>query len=76
MASCGWLIGSVGCCVVLAGVIVGAFATGIEQRPASRAELGSCAAYAGLPAEEGETAGMAFISGGTFKWAPSAILRL
>ena len=50
MASRGWLIGSLGFGVGLAGVIVGAFAIGIEQRDASRAELGSCAAYAGLPA--------------------------
>ena len=67
MALRGWLIGSLGFGVVLAGAIVGAFATGIEQQHANRAEVGSCAAYAGLPAEEGETAGMAFISGGIFK---------
>src|SRR5262245_58749890 len=50
----------------LTGVMVAAFATGIEQRDASKAAVGSCAAYAGLPAEEGDTAGMAFIPGGTF----------
>src|SRR5262249_8430282 len=50
---------------VLASVMAGAFATGIEQ-PNTKAAVGSCAAYAGLPAEEGETAGMAFIPGGTF----------
>jgi formylglycine-generating enzyme len=31
------------------------------------AVLGSCASYAGLPAEAGATAGMVFIAGGTFK---------
>src|SRR3954453_19781488 len=61
------LISSLVCGVVLAGVIVGAFATGIERPHASKAAMGSCAAYAGLPAEEGETAGMAFIAGGTVK---------
>ena len=59
------LIGSVGFAAVLASVMAGAFATGIEQ-PNTKAAVGSCAAYAGLPAEEGETAGMAFIPGGTF----------
>jgi formylglycine-generating enzyme len=67
MASRGWLIGSLGFGAALAGVMVGAFATGIEQQRTTRAELGSCAAYAGLPAEEGETAGMAFIPGGNFR---------
>ena len=52
---------------VLATFIVGAFAIGIEQRSPAKAQPGSCAAYAGLPAEEGETAGMVFIPGGTFK---------
>lgn len=67
MASRGWLIGSLGFGTVLAGAIIGAFATGIQPRHATRAEVGSCDAYSGLPAEEGETAGMAFISGGTFR---------
>jgi sulfatase modifying factor 1 len=48
-------------------VMVGAFATGIEQQPAAKAAVGSCAAYVGLPPGEGETAGMRFISGGTYK---------
>ena len=51
---------------VLTGITLGAFATGIEQRDATKPAVGSCAAYAGLPAEEGETAGMAFIPSGTF----------
>ena len=67
MASRGWLIGALGFGTMLVGVIAGAFATGIEQRNATTAEVGSCAAYAGFPIDEGETAGMAFIPGGTFK---------
>jgi sulfatase modifying factor 1 len=66
MASRGWLIGFLGFGTVSASVMFGAFATGIEQRHTTRAEVGSCDAYSGLPAEEGETAGMAFIPGGTF----------
>jgi formylglycine-generating enzyme len=62
-----WLIGSVGLGGVLAGVMISAFATGIEQRHTPKAELGACTAYAGLPADQGETAGMAFISGGASK---------
>jgi sulfatase modifying factor 1 len=67
MASRRWLIGSLGFGVVLSGLIVGAFATGFEQQPASRAEVGRCSAYGGLPAEDGETTGMTFISGGIFR---------
>jgi formylglycine-generating enzyme required for sulfatase activity len=50
----------------LASLMLSAFATGIEQRHTVRADVGSCTAYGGLPNEDGETAGMAFISGGTF----------
>jgi formylglycine-generating enzyme required for sulfatase activity len=67
MGSRRWLISSLGLGAVLTGFIVGAFAIGIEQPPATTAEVGSCAAYTGLPAEQGETAGMAFIPGGAFK---------
>ncbi len=66
MATRGWLIGCLCAGTALASVMVGAFATGFEQQ-AARAELGSCAAYAGFPAEADETAGMAFIPAGTFK---------
>ena len=59
----GLLIGSLGFGTVLAGVMISAFATGNTTRP----EVGTCAAYAGLPAEKGDTAGMAFIPGGTFQ---------
>jgi formylglycine-generating enzyme required for sulfatase activity len=61
------LFGSLGLGTVLAGVAIGAFAIGVEQRHTTRVEVGSCAAYGGLPAEDGETAGMAFIPGGTFR---------
>lgn len=52
---------------VLAGAMLAAFATGAGQNLQSGAEIGSCAAYPGLPAEEGETAGMLFIPAGTFR---------
>jgi formylglycine-generating enzyme required for sulfatase activity len=51
----------------VAGLAIGALATGINQPNATPPSVGSCAAYAGLPAGEGETAGMAFIPGGTFR---------
>jgi formylglycine-generating enzyme required for sulfatase activity len=59
----GLLIGSLGLGTVLTGVMISAFATGNTTRP----EVGTCASYAGLPAEKGHTAGMAFIPGGTFQ---------
>jgi formylglycine-generating enzyme len=62
-----WLIGSVGFGALLAGVVVGAYATGIEQPRTIRTDLGSCTAYTGLPSDGDETAGMAFIPGGTFR---------
>jgi formylglycine-generating enzyme required for sulfatase activity len=49
---------------VLSGVAIAAFAAG--SQPAGKAELGSCAAYSGLPADEGDTAGMTFIRGGSY----------
>ena len=45
----------------------GAISMSTEPRSAPRAGVGSCAAYAGLPDEQGKTAGMAFIRGGTFR---------
>jgi len=60
------LIGSFGLGTVLACVAIGALATGIEQPSAARGQVGSCTAYSGLPAEQGETASMAFIVGGVF----------
>jgi formylglycine-generating enzyme len=52
---------------VMACAMIGAFAAGITPMVTAKAELGSCAAYSGLPADQGETAGMTFISGGAFK---------
>ena len=51
----------------LAVGLAGAPAATTEPRGAARAGIGSCGAYAGLPAEKGETAGMAFIPGGEFQ---------
>src|ERR1700730_9807892 len=51
---------------VLVGAMIGAFATGIVKKDEPKAELGSCAAYSGLPSEGGDTAGMTFVPGGTF----------
>ncbi len=53
--------------LALTGVMVGALATGIQQQSATTAEIGSCAAYAGIPTDSGETAGMAFVAGGAFR---------
>lgn len=63
----GMLFGSLGLGTLLAGVTLAAFATGVEQRQSAKSDVGTCAAYAGLPAGEGDTAGMAFIPGGTFR---------
>src|SRR3954451_8234009 len=67
MISRGILIGSLGLAMVLGGVMVGALATGAEQRDSPKAEIGSCASYSGLPTGEGDTAGTGFIPGETFK---------
>ena len=60
------LIGVLASGTVLAGVIIGALAIGIAHPKATiaaKAAVGSCAPYAGLPADQGDTAGMAFIPG-------------
>src|SRR5215212_1557300 len=57
------LIGALGLGTVLAGITVGALAAGDR----TRAEVGACAAYPGVPADKGDTAGMAFIPGGRFQ---------
>jgi len=67
MISRGVLIGSLGPVIVVGSVMVGTLATGTEQRDSSNAEVGSCASDGGLPTGEDDTAGMAFIPGGTFK---------
>src|SRR5262245_62346878 len=58
----GLLISSVG--IGAASLIIGTFA--MAQKGTVRAELGSCAAYSGVPSEDSDHAGMAFIRGGTF----------
>jgi formylglycine-generating enzyme required for sulfatase activity len=47
-----------------ATLVISSFALAHAQK--ARSELGSCAAYSGLPSEDSDTAGMAFIRGGTF----------
>ena len=61
-----FLIGTIGSGAVLVCTIVAPLATTSAQTDPARAEIGSCAAYAGLPADDGDTAGMAFVPGGTF----------
>lgn len=52
----------------LAAGLAAALLAATSPRGATRAgEIGSCGAYAGLPAGNGEAAGMVFISGGTFR---------
>ena len=64
-----WLIGALGFGTVLASVMIGA--PGVDGARATThvitVDVGSCDAYAGLPAQNDETAGMAYISGGSFK---------
>ena len=48
---------------LLAAALLGGGGAAIAQ---TAAELGSCAAYSGLPSEVGETVGMTFVAGGTF----------
>ena len=61
-----FLIGSICSGAVSVCAIVAPLATTSAQRDTARAEIGSCAAYAGLPADDGDTAGMIFVPGGTF----------
>jgi len=58
MTSRSWLIGALGLVAVLASVVFGALATGVEQPHTNNS---------GLAAEEDANAGMTFIPGGTFK---------
>jgi formylglycine-generating enzyme len=46
--------------------MIGLLITTVPQKGTAHAEIVSCAAYSGLPAEGGDTAGMTFIPGGTF----------
>jgi hypothetical protein len=50
----------------LAGAVRGAFVSAATQKDNVNAEVGSCAAYSGLPEGSGDTAWMVFIRGGTF----------
>ncbi len=59
------LLLSMGAGAVFASAMIGVYATGIEKDQ-SKAEVGSCAAYSGLPSGDGETAGMIFVPAGTF----------
>jgi sulfatase modifying factor 1 len=54
------------CCVGFgaASLMIGTFA--VAQKGAGSGELGTCAAYSGLPSDDNDHAGMAFIRGGTF----------
>src|SRR5438445_10287482 len=53
--------------VQIAGLLAAALLGGGGAAMAeTAAELGSCAAYSGLPSEVGETARMTFVAGGTF----------
>ena len=63
MMARGLLLGCFGLSTLSIAVVTGALATGTT----TRADVGTCAAYAGLPAEKGDNAGMAFIPGGTFQ---------
>src|SRR5215467_13635476 len=49
-----------------ASLVIGTFASAIAQKDTAKAEVGSCAAYSGLPSEDSDTAGMVFIRGGNF----------
>src|ERR1700758_1350151 len=62
MAFCRLLTG----CVTFgaASLMIGTFA--LAQKHTAGGELGSCAAYSGLPSDDNDTAGMVFITGGTF----------
>jgi sulfatase modifying factor 1 len=60
------LVACLGFGAVLVGLMVTAFAAGLEQ-PLLKAGVGSCDTYSGIPAGQDETAGMAFIAGGSFQ---------
>ena len=60
----GLLICSVG--IGATSLMSGTFATATAQKHETSGELGSCAAYSGLPSEDNDAAGMVFIRGGTF----------
>ena len=47
-----------------ASLMVGTFA--VAQNGGANGELGTCAAYSGLPSDDTDTTGMVFIRNGTF----------
>ena len=53
--------------IASAGLVIGGFAGARAQEQAASGQLGSCAAYSGLPSEDNDPAGMVFIRGGTFR---------
>jgi sulfatase modifying factor 1 len=53
--------------VMVVGALLGSVATGVERKGTTTAGAVNCDAYAGLPAEDGATAGMVFIPGGNFR---------
>ena len=67
LESRGWMIGSLAVGAALTGFMISAFAVEIPKPDTTKAEVGSCGAYGGLPTGEGETAGMVSIPGGSFK---------
>ena len=48
------------------GLMTGTFATAVVQSGAGNGELGTCAAYSGLPSDDTDTTGMVLIRSGTF----------
>jgi hypothetical protein len=62
------LLLSMGAGAVFASAMIGVSATGIEKDQA-KAEVGSCAAYSGLPVGDDETAGMIFVRRAALRWA-------
>jgi hypothetical protein len=55
----GLLICSIG--IGATSLMIGTFANATAQKHAASGELGSCAAYSGLPSEDKDTAGWCFI---------------
>jgi hypothetical protein len=59
MTPCRLLICSGGIGAVLTCAMLGTVASGIAQKDTAKTEVERCAAYSGLPTEQGETAAMA-----------------
>jgi len=54
------------CCLAWAAASSTSSTFVLAQKQSAGGELGSCAAYSGLPSDDSDTAGMVFIRGGTF----------